>query len=78
MCNWTEEATTVGPNHPAVTWTQWAGDTVDAISNGPEELRATAIKTLRKLADYLDDQYDSGYHGIAPMPLAECRMGWDW
>jgi hypothetical protein len=65
-------------SHPAVTWKEWAGDIINAIRNGPEDRRATAVATLRKLTDYLDEQYDSGYHGIAAMPLAECNMGWDW
>jgi hypothetical protein len=63
---------------PAVTWKQWAGNIIDAVSKGPEDRRATAIATLRKLTDYLDAQYDGGYHGLAARPLAECNIGWDW
>jgi hypothetical protein len=79
---WERERTGEAPSGdsslPAVTWKEWARDIIDAISNGPEERRATAVATLRKLTDYLDEQYDGGYHGIAARPLAECHMGWDW
>ena len=78
MSKWTEEAPSDESNLPAVTWNEWARETIDAVSNGPEARCATAIETLYELANYLDDQYDGGYHGISPMPLAECHMGWDW
>jgi hypothetical protein len=64
--------------YPAVTWKEWGRNIIDAIRNGPEDRRARAVATLRKLTDYLDEQYDGGYHGIAARPLAECNMGWDW
>ncbi len=78
MSTWTDKAPRDESSLPAVTWQEWARETMDAIRNGPEDRRATAIETLHKLASYLDDQYDGGFHGIAPMPLAECHMGWDW
>jgi hypothetical protein len=78
MCTWTEEAPSDESRYAAVTSEKWAYETIDAISGGPEDRRATAIATLHELADCLDDPYDGGFHGIAPMPLAECNMGWDW
>jgi hypothetical protein len=78
MLDWTGEAPKDESGLAAVTWCTWAEQTADAIKNGPEERRLLAITTLRKLADYLDDQYYDGYHGIAPFPLDGCNMGWGW
>ena len=76
--DWTEEAPVDESGQPAVLWRTWAEQTADAIENGPEERRARAITTLGKLADYFDEQYSGGFHGIAPMPLQDCNMGWSW
>jgi hypothetical protein len=78
MSYWIDEAPRDESGLPAVTWEEWARETIDAIREGPDDRRATAIETLYGLAGYLDNQYDSGYHGIAPMPLPGCNMGWDW
>jgi hypothetical protein len=78
MVDWTEEAPKSESGLPAVNWEEWARETIDAISNGPEDRRATALLTLHKFANYLDNKYDGGYQGIAPMPLEGCKLGWGW
>jgi hypothetical protein len=79
MFKWTEKAPFDDESGlPAVTWMAWARETIEAIRSGPEDRRATAVKTLNELAFYLDDQYDSGYDGIAPLPRSGCNMSWDW
>jgi hypothetical protein len=78
MSKWVNEVPCDKFSLPPVPWEEWARETIDAISKGPEDRRLRAIATLNKLANYFDDQYDHGYHGIALMPLAGCNMGWDW
>ena len=78
VMSWINEAPGDETGLLAVTWREWARETINAIRNGPDDGRETAVATLHKLTDYLDCRYDGGYHGIEPMPLAECQMGWDW
>ena len=66
-----------------IRWGLWASQTIAALQQrnsgqcGDSERGDRAAKMLREVAEYLDRQYDSGYDGIALMPMAGFNLSFD-
>lgn len=66
-----------------IRWNLWANQTLDAIRHQNSGLPydaehgERAVKMLREIAAYLDQQYDSGFDGIALMPLSGFNLSLD-
>lgn len=71
------------PSARPIPWHLWAQQTITALrsidSGEPcdAERGERAATMLREIASYLDDQYNSGYDGIAIMPLSGFNLSFD-
>jgi hypothetical protein len=76
--DWTKRASD-NPGHEPIRWRQWAEQTITVLEGAnPSGYSRRAEAMLLAIADYLDDQYDGGYDGIALLPREDFVLTFEW